>query len=220
MSVDNKTEAHDNVWNTLSAVDVSEHIEKKGNLSYLSWAWAWGTLMEHYPEAEFSFRDWDGSPAFFLADGSASVECTITIPITIENNRTRSMSRTMWLPVMDNRNRSVTNPDSRAISDCRMRCLTKCIALLGLGHYIYAGEDVPTESKTTNKKKENGTGPVAGVVNVYKTFAQDQENMNDLRNWWKENLEELKKLETSEPETYREILGVFTERKKELQENA
>ena len=39
------------VWATLSKIDVSKHIEKKANLSYLSWAWAWATLMEHYPES-------------------------------------------------------------------------------------------------------------------------------------------------------------------------
>jgi hypothetical protein len=32
------------IWDTLSKVDVSNHVEKKGNLTYLSWAWAWGVL--------------------------------------------------------------------------------------------------------------------------------------------------------------------------------
>ena len=49
----------------------------------------------------------------------------------------------MWLPVMDNRNKAVVNPTSRDVSDARMRCLVKCIAMFGLGHYIYAGEDLP-----------------------------------------------------------------------------
>ncbi len=39
------------IWQTLSAVDVSAHVEKRAGLSYLSWAWAWGVLMEHYPQA-------------------------------------------------------------------------------------------------------------------------------------------------------------------------
>jgi len=49
----------------------------------------------------------------------------------------------MWLPVMDNRNKAVPNPTSRDISDARMRCLVKAIAMHGLGAYIYAGEDLP-----------------------------------------------------------------------------
>lgn len=42
-------------WKKLSAINVSNHIEKKGQLSYLSWVWAWGTLMEHYPDSTYEF---------------------------------------------------------------------------------------------------------------------------------------------------------------------
>jgi len=44
---------------------------------------------------------------------------------------------------MDHRNKAIVNPTSRDVSDARMRCLVKCIAMFGLGHYIYAGEDLP-----------------------------------------------------------------------------
>jgi len=60
----------------------------------------------------------------------------------------------MWLPVMDYRHKAIANADSRSISDARMRCLTKCFALFGLGHYIYAGEDTP-------KASGNGASPVS-----------------------------------------------------------
>ena len=46
---------YQSVWETLSVVDVSERAEKKNGLTYLSWAWAWGTLMEHYPQATYEF---------------------------------------------------------------------------------------------------------------------------------------------------------------------
>jgi len=121
------------VWRTLSQVNVGDKIEKKGNLSYLSWAWAWGELMYHYPESNYTFE----SPSQ-LADGSVEVSCTVTI-----RDGEKSLSRLMWLPVMDNRNNSIQNPSSRQISDAKMRCLVKCLAMFGLGHYIYAGEDVP-----------------------------------------------------------------------------
>ena len=52
----------------------------------------------------------------------------------------------MWLPVMDYKNKAIVTPDTRAVSDTRMRCLTKCLAMYGLGHYIYAGEDLPPSS--------------------------------------------------------------------------
>ena len=34
-----------------------------------------------------------------------------------------------------------------------MRCLTKNLALFGLGHYIYAGEDIPQEELRENQEK-------------------------------------------------------------------
>lgn len=117
------------IWNNLASVDCSGKIDKKGNLSYLSWAWAWAELMKLYPNACYSFS----APVAF-DDGSMEVWCTVTIG---------DCSRQMWLPVMDHRNNSIIRPSSRQISDTRMRCLTKCLAMFGLGHYIYAGEDLP-----------------------------------------------------------------------------
>ena len=48
------------------------------------------------------------------------------------------------MPVMDHRNKAIPNPDACARNKADMRVMTKCLALFGLGHYIYAGEDVPT----------------------------------------------------------------------------
>lgn len=118
------------IWSTLSAIDCSNHIEKKNGLSYLSWAWAWGVLMESYPDAQYQFDE----PKTF-PDGTVMVFCTVMIG---------ECSRTMWLPVMDHRNKAIPNPDSFAVNTAMMRCLVKCLALYGLGHYIYAGEDLPT----------------------------------------------------------------------------
>ena len=118
-----------NTWKTLSAIDCSKHVEKKGNLSYLSWAWAWQTLMEHYPDSTYTFSD----PMTLCGE---TVEVSVSVSV-------KGITHTMWLPVMDNRNKSIVNPTSRDISDARMRCLVKCIAMFGLGIYLYAGEDLP-----------------------------------------------------------------------------
>ncbi len=121
------------VWTTLAAVDCSDKINKKGKMSYLSWAWAWAQLMNHYPESTYEFK-----PVVIDAAGSVEVWCDLTI-----SEGEHSLTRSMWLPVMDFKNASVINPTSREVSDNRMRCLVKCIAMFGLGHYIYAGEDLP-----------------------------------------------------------------------------
>tara|TARA_R100000030_G_C3224612_1_gene116781 strand:- start:448 stop:918 length:471 start_codon:yes stop_codon:yes gene_type:complete len=58
----------------------------------------------------------------------------------------------MWLPVMDFKNNAVQNPNSMEVNKAKMRCLTKCLGMYGLGHYIYAGEDVPSADDDTGKK--------------------------------------------------------------------
>ena len=127
------------IWNTLSQINVNDKIEKKNGFSYLSWAWAWGTLMEHFPNSRFSFVTFDNeSETFYFPDGTAEVRCELTVD---------GISRIMWLPVMDHRNKAILKPDARAINDTKMRCLVKAMALFGLGHYIYAGEDLPDASK-------------------------------------------------------------------------
>ena len=122
------------VWATLSAIDCSSKVEQKGKLTYLSWAWAWQTLMENYPDATYDYIE----PAC-LSNGTVEVNVSVTV---------KGITHTMWLPVMDNRNKSIANPTTRDVSDARMRCLVKCIAMFGLGIYIYAGEDLPEATKT------------------------------------------------------------------------
>ena len=82
------------VWENLSKVDVSDKIEKKMNLSYLSWAWAWGILMENYPQATYDFlnEEWD-------SEGRCTVWCKVKIG---------ELERLMWLPVMDYKNKMLT----------------------------------------------------------------------------------------------------------------
>ena len=125
-------------WKKLSSVDCSSHIEKKGNLSYLSWAWAWATLCDNYPESTFEFEKTDtGSEFWSMPDGSGEVRCSLTVD---------GITRTCWLPVMDYKNKAISNPNARDVNDTKMRCLVKAIALFGLGLYIYAGEDIPSMS--------------------------------------------------------------------------
>lgn len=119
------------MWTTLSKVDVRKYIEQKGGLNYLSWAWAWGALMEHYPETTYVFSDRT------FSDGTMEVYCDLTI-----REGEETFTRHMWLAVMGNRNEAVKNPSSTQINKAKMRCLTKAIGMCGLGHHIYAGEDL------------------------------------------------------------------------------
>lgn len=116
----------------LRKINVNDRIEKKGNLSYLSWACAVDELLQADPSATWVFPD----PKNF--GQTVMVFCEVT-----------ALGKTMrmHLPVMDNRNNAIANPDARKISDSMMRCLAKCIACFGIGLYIYQGEDVPSDSE-------------------------------------------------------------------------
>ena len=116
-------------YKELRAINVNEFTEKKGNLTYLSWAWAVDTLLQHDPEATWEF------PEPKVWNDTVMVFCNVTA---------FGKTMRMQLPVMDNRNNAITNPDTRKISDATMRCLAKCIATFGIGLYIYAGEDIPS----------------------------------------------------------------------------
>lgn len=129
----------------LAAVNVNDRVEKKNNLSYLSWAWAWDQLMRQDPEAEYVY----GEPKSF--GDTLMVFCTVTA---------FGKARTAHLPVMDYKNKAIANPTAFDVNTAMQRCLVKAIALHGLGLYIYAGEDLPAtegdkEEKTETKK--NGT---------------------------------------------------------------
>ena len=50
------------VWETLSKIDCSQYVERKGNLTYLSWAWAWGITKQNFPDANYEMQPHEPSP--------------------------------------------------------------------------------------------------------------------------------------------------------------
>lgn len=144
-------------FNTLRKLNVSEYIEKKGNLSYLSWTYAVDTLLQNDPKATWTFDE----PKYYGE--------TMMVQVRV-NAFEKSMM--MQLPVMDNRNQAIKNPDSRKISDAQMRCLAKCIACFGIGLYIYAGEDLP-EDATSNVDPD--------VVNKFVTAINESDSLDTLK---------------------------------------
>ena len=115
------------------STNVNEHTEKKGGLSYLSWAWAWAEALKADPTAIYKVEMF-GDKCFMDINGTAMVFVKVTMfgkPMTCQ------------LPVMDYRNKAILNPDAFAVNTAIMRCMTKALSLHGLGLYIYAGEDLP-----------------------------------------------------------------------------
>jgi hypothetical protein len=143
------------VFERLSAINVNDHVEKKSNLTYLSWAWAWSETKRACPDATYKILETE-------YDDALGFMCHTTV--TIEGETLE-----MWLPVMDGANKSmkktaysystrygdkqVEGATTFDINKTIMRCLVKNLAMFGLGIYIYAGEDLP-EGETTATKVE------------------------------------------------------------------
>lgn len=133
-----------NNFTKLAAVNVNQSTKKKGQFTYLSWAFALEELMRLDPLATWVFHE----PMNF--GETMMVSCTLTAfekPVY------------MWLPVIDHRNAAIKNPDAMAVNKAMMRCLVKAIAAHGLGLYIYAGEDLPSEDDVNVNQQQ--AAPVA-----------------------------------------------------------
>ena len=162
--MEEKKTAKKSTWSVLSAINVNEHVEKKPSengreLSYLSWAWAWGVLKENYPDASYSVREWEGKPYLFDENLGYLVETSLTVD---------GVTMSMRLPVMDAKNKAQKHVSYKYgkyqktveaatmfdINTAIMRCLVKNMALFGLGHYIYAGEDLPSVEMEEMRQEE------------------------------------------------------------------
>lgn len=129
----------------LYRLDVTEHIEKKANLSYLSWAWAHAEMKKADPDAKITVHEFPEYIAVgdtvqtiykpYLNDNGGA-----WVKVSVEMN---GRLETEYLPIMDFKNKSVTNPDSMSVNKAIKRCFVKALALHGLGLHIYAGEDLP-----------------------------------------------------------------------------
>ncbi len=119
-----------NKYQELRQVDVSKYVKAKGKFNYLSWTYAVDQLLQLDETANWEFHE----PTIF--NETMMVHCSVTA---------FGMTRRMHLPVMNNANQAVKNPDATAVNKAMMRCLAKCIALFGLGMYIFNGEDIPEE---------------------------------------------------------------------------
>ena len=140
-----KKEVKKSVFEVLNAINVNEHTEKKGNLTYLSWAWAWAEVKKNYPEASYTIYE-NANGLNYHTDGRT---CWVKTGVTIEGQE-----HIEYLPVMDYNNRSITvdKVTSFDVNKAIQRSLTKAVARHGLGLYIYAGEDLPEDQSKADDK--------------------------------------------------------------------
>jgi hypothetical protein len=209
-----------NIEHTLLKLNVNEHTEKKQNLTYLSWAWAWAQALKADPAATYWVNTWvvDEKPVLYMnVNGTAMVSVSVAL-----GDRTR----TCLLPVMDHRNKPISDPDAFQVNTAIMRCMTKCLALFGLGLYIYAGEDLPEDEEVVEKKVEKKEAkPVVPeetdesimlFANGVMHHIDLQDTESALRSYWKSNAQSLDKLKARFPEIHAEVLEAFKQRNLKL----
>ena len=209
-----------NVWNTLSAIDCSKHVEKKNGFTYLSWAWAWSILKQHYPTAQYTKHLFqvNGNNLPYMMDAEGNAYVTVTIKIMPENNAdsiTALESATEIMPVLNHANRPIKNPNSFEVNASLQRCMVKAIAALGLGCYIYAGEDMPMESPTAMAESPNIKSDTPAPKKIASPLTVEQEaalapDMSSLKRLYNRKLPQ---------EWTKEERKIINNRKKELEAN-
>ena len=207
-----------NIWNTLSAIDCSKHVEKKNGFTYLSWAWAWSILKQHYPTAQYTKHlfqvNGNQLPYMLDADGNAYVTVTVKILDGDNPNGVSAIeSATEIMPVLNHANRPIKNPNSFEVNASLQRCMVKAIAALGLGCYIYAGEDMPMESPTAMVQAPNIKTDMKQPQKIASTLG-DEEKIA-----LAPTLEKLRELYVVMGPAAKKYNAQFTKRKEELAAN-
>lgn len=142
------------------SINVNDKTEKKGQLTYLSWAWAWAEFKKKYPKATYSVDRFDGT----YCTGNEKLGWMVRTEVFADD-----LTYEMWLPIMDMRNNAILQPKMTDVNKTIMRCLTKNLAMFGLGLYIYAGEDLPEDMDEEGETKPQPKPQVKPIQNTPKT---------------------------------------------------
>lgn len=209
-----------NYFVELNSINVGDKIEKKNNLSYLSWAWAWAELKKLHPDATYTiYENADGW--FYHTDGKT---CWVKTGVTVNG-----IENIEYLPVMDFRNNSIPfdKVTSFDVNKAIQRSLTKAVARHGLGLYIYAGEDLPEgeekpneEPKAESKGNEKADASNNSATKELKASAKQIELLHTLvpeGEAWQKMLDwcGIKKVEDMSAKKASEIITNKTKKKKE-----
>jgi len=163
----------------LQHLNVSDKVEKKQNLSYLSWTYAWDKVLTNCPNATYEVvKQENGLPYVYDPNTGYMVFTKVTI---------EGLTHEMWLFVMDGANKAMKaeaytykvkdwNKGGTKDKSCEaasmfdinktiMRCLVKNLAMFGLGLYIYAGEDLPDELPPEKPTVKDWKGLLVAIAN-------------------------------------------------------
>ena len=183
----------------LNSINVNDKVKSKMNLNYLSWSYAWGELLNNYPDA-------------FMTVYTRSIE---TVETTVQEDKQNGITKTTtakstqeipyfsdgrscfvkvgvtvsgveyieYYPIMGLKNdairaSSVTMTD---VNKALQRAFVKACARHGLGLYIYAGEDLPEAEKAAPVEISNKTDFQSVQKDVINLVTKMQNNPEVIR---------------------------------------
>ena len=143
-----------NYFQILNDINVNDKTEQKGNLTYLSWAWAWSEVKKLFPDSTYTIYENDLGWNYHTDNRTCWVKTGVTV---------NGIEHIEYLPVMDFKNRSIPldGVTSFDVNKAIQRSLTKALARHGLGLYIYAGEDLPESDPKRREEEDAGREPIS-----------------------------------------------------------
>jgi len=199
----------------LNKINCNDKTEKKNNgsteLTYLSWCYAWEEVKKIYPNARYEILKFGENKLPYVFDEKTGY--MVFTRVEIEN-----IEHEMWLPVMDSANKAMKDKPYKYtvkkfntktkqyefvekevqtatmfdINKTIMRCLTKNLAMFGLGLYIYAGEDLP--ENVDNEEPKNSVKKELLIQDIQKNNILEKFTPDEIKKY----LEEVNKSKLSD----------------------
>ncbi|MES9681681.1 DUF1071 domain-containing protein [Gottfriedia acidiceleris] len=166
--VEEPTKIDKNYFAVLANMDVSKYLEKKNGFSYMSWAHAQEQLKRKHPDAKIIVKRFPEPESGGLLVPYIRTALGYFVEVEVVVN---GVSVSEPFPVLDFRNKPIAKPTTFDINNSIQRAKVKMIAGHGLGLYVYAGEDLPTEDNGQN----NGANQAPFVQPQYQQQQQFQQ---------------------------------------------
>lgn len=146
------------VFDVLAAINLSDKVEKRGNLSYISWATAWSECKKIFPDMTRTVYESENG-MIYHTDGSS---CWVKVGVTING-----LECIDYLPVMNHMNKSIplASVTSFDVNKSIQRSMVKALALHGLALNIYSKDEFQDEPKAVVPKSTAKTILAVGDQN-------------------------------------------------------
>ena len=231
-------------FDALYNMNLGDKVEKKDNLSYLTWSEAWKAFREVYPSATFRVIINPDTKLPYFVDPNVGImvftevtadDLTLTMFLPVMNSSNRAMRLEPYnYQVWDKQNRRYVDKTCEAatmfdVNKTIMRCLVKNLALFGLGLKLYQGEDLPSDNsdgtvpetadqKKTTRRARTIAAPTPQTTAPVDRFAPIKNAINSVADT--DALLDLYLQHQNEVEGNPEIKQLFTERKLQLKKAA